>query len=116
MKGFTLLEVMVALAIMAGVLLTVITSFSHHLSVVSRDRDETVAILLARAKLEELEMPNAQSDKKSDSFAPDHPEMEWLIAEEPLKVGEITLTKRTLTVSWDQKKRSLSLVRYRPPK
>jgi prepilin-type N-terminal cleavage/methylation domain-containing protein len=32
-KGFTLLEVMIALAIMAGVILTVITSFNYHLSV-----------------------------------------------------------------------------------
>ncbi len=57
MKGFTLLEVMVALAIMSGVVLTVISSVNFHLSLVARDREETIALLLARSKLEELQLP-----------------------------------------------------------
>ena len=111
MRGFTLLEVMVALAIMAGVLLTVITSFSHHLSVVSRDRDETVAILLARAKLEELEMLPTMPEKKSDKFTPDFPNMDWQLTTEPFVLLP-SIKKWTLTVSWDDKKRNLSLVHY----
>ena len=51
MRGFTLLEIMIALAIMAGVILTVITSFNYHLSVVSRDKEETIAVLLAGQNL-----------------------------------------------------------------
>lgn len=110
MRGFTLLEVMVALAIMAGVLLTVITSFSHHLSVVGRDRDETVAILLARAKLEELELLPTLPEKKNDKFAPDFPTIEWQLTTEPTVLPKIT--KWILTVSWDNKQRNLSLVHY----
>ena len=44
MKGFTLLEVLVALAIMSGVILTTIVSFNYHLGIVVRDKDETAAI------------------------------------------------------------------------
>ncbi len=58
--GFTLLEVMIALAIMAGVILTVISSFNYHLSVVNRDRDETIAVILARAKLDD---PGFQAER-----------------------------------------------------
>jgi len=110
LRGFTLLEVMVALAIMAGVLLTVITSFSHHLSVVNRDRDETVAILLGRAKLEELERLPTLPEKKTDKFTPDFPTIEWQLTTEPTVLAGIT--KWILTVSWDNKKRNLSLVHY----
>jgi general secretion pathway protein I len=69
-KGFTLLEVMVALAIMAGVVLTVISSVNYHLSLTARNNEETVALLLARAKLEELELLGKQqmAEGKSELF------------------------------------------------
>ena len=63
MKGFTLLEIMIALAIMAGVLLTVISSFNYHLSLAARDREETIAALLARAKLDDPGFQKAGQEK-----------------------------------------------------
>ncbi|WP_243369901.1 type II secretion system minor pseudopilin GspI [Geotalea sp. SG265] len=107
MKGFTLLEIMVALAIMAGVILTVITSFNYHLSVVGRDREETAAVLLARAKLEEPGFTDLQ--KKDGTFAPDHPEIAWHVETEGTEMP--TLQKLILTVTWGEKQ-SLSLVQY----
>jgi general secretion pathway protein I len=112
MKGFTLLEVMVALAIMAGVILTVISSFNYHLSIVTRDREETTALLLARAKLEELELGKEDELQavQEGTFAPDHPEISWK--------AEVTQTaisffrKLTLTTTWGSDKRTLSLVHY----
>ena len=93
MKGFTLLEVMVALAIMAGVILTVINSFNFHLSVVNRDRDETIAVLLGRAKLDD---PGFQVNEKSNgTFAPAWPGIAWATDIKPTDypgVNRVTLT------------------------
>lgn len=110
MKGFTLLEVMIALAIMAGVVLTVITSFNYHLSIVNRDREETVAVLLARVKLEDPKFRELET--KKGSFAPEWPEYTWETATEPTELPG--LTKLTLTVTWDNGRRNLSLVEYVP--
>lgn len=107
MKGFTLLEVMVALVIMAGVLLTVITSVNYHLSVVSRDREETVAALLARAKLEELVL--RQTPEKKGTFAPDRPDIGWETETVPTELPGVQ--RLTLTVTWGGR-RTLSLVEY----
>lgn len=107
MKGFTLLEIMVALAIMAGVILTVITSFNYHLSVVGRDKEETAAVLLARAKLEEPGFIDLQN--KNGTFAPDHPEIAWRA--ETVATEMPTLQKLVLTVTWGNNQ-SLSLVQY----
>jgi general secretion pathway protein I len=106
-KGFTLLEIMVALAIMAGVILTVITSFNYHLSVVGSDREETVAVLLARAKLEEPGFIDLT--EKSGTFGPDHPEISWQA--ETVTTDLPILAKLIMTVTWGQN-RSLSLVQY----
>jgi general secretion pathway protein I len=111
-KGFTLLEVMVALAIMAGVILTVITSFNYHLSVVSRDREETIAVLLARAKLDD---PNfTANDQGKGTFAPDWPDFKWETVVKPAAIpgAAALLNQVTLTVSWNEDRRKLTLVQY----
>ncbi|SNB47416.1 type II secretion system minor pseudopilin GspI [Geobacter sp. DSM 9736] len=108
MKGFTLLEVMIALAIMAGVVLTVITSFNYNLSVATRDREETVAMLLARAKLDDPRL--REQETKNGTFAPEWPGYGWVLDVAPTQLP--LLDKMTLTVSWDNARRNLSLVQY----
>ena len=40
-SGFTLLEVMVSLAIMAGVILTLLGSVNYHIGIIANERDST---------------------------------------------------------------------------
>jgi general secretion pathway protein I len=111
MRGFTLLEVMIALAIAAGVLLTVISSLNHHLSIIGQDQEETTAVLLGRARLEDPDFLSQKQDK--GDFAPDHPEIKWQIEHLPADIP--MLERKRLTVSWgdgDQKK--ILLVQYVP--
>jgi general secretion pathway protein I len=106
--GFTILEVMVALAIMAGVILTVISSFNYHLAVVNRDREETIAIILARAKLDDPEFnPN---DGGNGTFAPDWPDISWKTDSKPTDYPGVN--RVTFTVSWDAEQRKIDLVQY----
>lgn len=74
MKGFTLLEVMVALAIMAGVILTVLGSVNYHLGIIANERDSTTLTLLARSIVDEKKMSPAKGE---GTFAPAHPELSW---------------------------------------
>jgi general secretion pathway protein I len=107
-KGFTLLEVMISLAIMAGVLLTVICSFNYHLTVVERDREESAAVLLGRAKLDDPDFRPLSGEK--GTFAPDRPEISW---EGDVKPTDYPGVNRvTLTLSWDSGERKVVLVRY----
>ena len=63
MKGFTLLEVMVSLAIMACVILTVLGAVNYHLGIVASERDSTALTLLARNyMLDEEGFPKAHSE------------------------------------------------------
>lgn len=109
MKGFTLLEVMIALAIMAGTVMTVIAAYNHHLSVVAHDREELEAVLLARGTLEAMEQGGSVTAGEG-SFAPDRPDYAWKIETE--STGVTGLTRVTLTVYWNDKTKKLSLVHY----
>ena len=66
--GFTLLEIMVALAIVGGLLVTLLSSLNYHLSVAQRHEFLTVASLLARDKIVESEQSPGNS--KGDFPAP----------------------------------------------
>jgi general secretion pathway protein I len=108
-RGFTLLEVMVALAIVAGVLTTVLASFVHHLDLAARDRDETTAMLLARAKIDESRFRNERTGQ--GTFAPSWPDLAWKLSTEPAPWPGVEKLK--LVVSWNQGRDSLPLVHYR---
>jgi general secretion pathway protein I len=54
-SGFTLLEVLIALAIVGGLLVTLIYTINYQLGLVERQQTVTVAMLLAKNKMMEME-------------------------------------------------------------
>ncbi|MBE0427181.1 MAG: prepilin-type N-terminal cleavage/methylation domain-containing protein [Nitrospirae bacterium] len=60
--GFTLLEVLIALAIVGGLLITLIYSLNYQLGLVERHETITIATLLAKHKL--LDMEKNPENKK----------------------------------------------------
>jgi general secretion pathway protein I len=62
--GFTLLEIMISLAIIGGVLLTVIYTLNYHLSLAGRQEFQTTATMLAKNKMAEAE--KSPVDAKGD--------------------------------------------------
>ncbi len=50
-RGFTLIEVLVALAIVSGVFLLVLTSFSYHIDIFDRKKDSLKLVLQAKEDL-----------------------------------------------------------------
>jgi general secretion pathway protein I len=107
-KGFTLLEIMIALAILAGVILTVLSSVNYHLSVVSRDREETIAVLLARMKLDDPLFKIREAGK--GNFAPDWPGFSWQTEIKPTELPKVS--RSIFTVSWNSEQRKISFVQY----
>jgi general secretion pathway protein I len=107
-RGFSLLEVLIALAIMSGVVMTVIASFNYHLGIVVRDKSETEAVLLGRAKIDDPAFKSLPAGK--GDFAPARADIAW---EKKVTDTEFPGVKRMiLTISWDNSKRNISLVRY----
>jgi general secretion pathway protein I len=59
--GFTLLEIMLALAIIGGLLITLLYSLNYNLGIAERHEFTTIATLLARDKIEEVETAGSGS-------------------------------------------------------
>jgi len=79
-KGFTLMEVMIAVTILAIVLLAVFQSQSQSLSMTSRSRFLTTASLLAQSRMAEAELTGIdQLITTSGDFGDDYPDYAWRI-------------------------------------
>lgn len=110
MRGFTLLEVMVALAIMAGVTLTVLGTVNYHLAAIAAERDSTALTLLALAKLAELEQLASIPDDSGGTLAPRHPELYWRAVRSATEIS--LLGKLELRVWYPGDKGEVMLERY----
>ena len=108
-SGFTLLEVMVSLAIMAGVILTLLGSVNYHIGIIANERDSTTMTLLARHRLAELEQAPAKGE---GTCAPSHPELNWKADLLPADLPG--LQKLIVKVRRGSDGREVTLVRYLP--
>lgn len=110
-KGFTLLEIMLALAVVGGLLITLLYSLNYHLGIADRHETVTVASMLAKSKLLEIEKnpvaakgdfpdPYGQyhfSTEVKDSAYPGIVELSVTVVngKESVKLGEL-MEKKTL--------------------
>jgi len=79
--GFTLLEVMIALSIIAIVLVSVLRMQGQTISMNEAFRFYTVAPQLAKARMNELRMdPQAFQLNASGDFGEDYPDYQWKAA------------------------------------
>lgn len=108
MVGFTLLEVMIAMAIMAGVILTTLGAVNSHITLASAERDSTALTLIARSKLNELLL----SPQKAEGVFADNPDTLW---KSEIYPAEFTgLQKFVVTVKRKNGGKEVALVCYLP--
>lgn len=65
-KGFTLLEMIVALAIISGVLVTVIGSLNYHIKIVTDNEVLVTAVFLGKNKMEEIKYNDITDSKTQE--------------------------------------------------
>jgi|FLOH01.1.fsa_nt_gi general secretion pathway protein I len=106
--GFSLLEVVVALAILAGGFLTVLNLFSGSVLSVDFSGQYLKAVTLANSKINELEMLNFRPSEYSGNFKNEegyHWEVDIAPHDSPLNDSDsgIQLQKVLLKVSWEDR-------------
>ena len=68
--GFTLIEVMISLAVVGGLLVTLIFTLNYHLGIAEHHRTATISISLAKEKMYDMEKkPVSGKGRFSDPYA-----------------------------------------------
>ena len=126
-KGFTLLEVMVAMAILSIGLVSIMGLFSSGLRSASLSQSYTLATMLARQKMEEIaSQQEIRAETLGGDFEGDYSSYNWEVEINPYEFREeedleeeakynnfiIRMFKIITKISWEEgnKKRSVSLV------
>ena len=118
-SGFTLLEVMIALAVMAIVLVSVYRMHSQSLTMNTAARFYTLAPLLAQNKMAELEMLSADGfPEDSGDFGEQYPGYSWRTSRVDISsevLGEVSndLKQIDITISYNDGQFSHSMRTYR---
>ncbi len=118
-NGFTLMEVMVALSVVAIALTAIYRMHSQTLFMDTRGRFDTVATMLMGQKLADIDtMDLAELTSDSGDFGSAHPGYAWQIqsekvASELLKADGPALMRITVTISYNQEESLFNLTTYR---
>jgi general secretion pathway protein I len=118
-SGFTLMEVMVAVSVVAIALMAIYRMHTQTLFMDARGRFDTVATQLARQKLADIDtMALADLSGDSGDFGNAHPGFTWQIETEGvsadlLKEDGPTLKRITVTISASEGASVFSLTTYR---
>ena len=102
-KGFTLLEVMIAMAILAIALVAVFQSQSQSISMAGDSRFLTTAALLAQSKMTEIEAVDMMNVKTGNGdFGGGFPDYIWYVEVKDTELAnvkkiELTVTHRRMT-------------------
>ena len=96
-KGFTFIEVVVALAILSSVIVTVITTLNYHINVVYTIKSITTATILAKEKIEDINI-NGLPSVNEGNFAPSISDFRWSLRSKDLALYGVK--KIYLTVTW----------------
>ena len=117
-RGFTLLEVMVAVALLAVALVTLLGSQSQSVSYANSAKFETMAALLAQAKMSEILIQDAESlSSDSGVFSDEYPGYAWEATVNDVSIeglGAISdyLKQVDLTVTWGVFSYNIRLYHY----
>jgi general secretion pathway protein I len=117
--GFTLMEVMVALAVVAIALTAIYRMHTQTLFMDARGRFDTVAAMLARQKLADIDTTElADLTADSGDFGDDHPGYAWRIQTEDVSSDLLsedgpTLKRIIVTISFNEGESQFDLTTYR---
>ncbi len=118
-RGFTFLEIMVALAILSIVLTAVYRMQSQTISMNTEKQFLTLAPLLGAGRLASLESTNLEDGKdESGDFGEDYPGYRWQVTATPVESELLTaagalLVRIDMTVSYQENTYTLHLKTYR---
>ena len=110
-KGFTLLEVLVAVAILGGGLTVLLGAVNRNLIMASQSKNLSIAGLLAQRKLAEVELEGYPDIRQEQGQFEDAPEFNWFLSVVPYQLPNLDTEIRIVTVqvTWDDGKKDFQV-------
>lgn len=111
-NGFTLLEVMIAFAILSLSLIALLSLRNSSIRVVDYSDKITTATFLAKTKMEELPRSVQVGESEGEFAGDDYKGYKWKRVVSTISFHSAIFKEVVVIVTWDEGKRELRLVAY----
>lgn len=113
-KGFTLIEILVAIAILAIAMLGIMSAVSSGILGITKNKNLTIAMLIAQSQMNKFLIDNQRGPDLQDEPVSDYPGFSFsrtITRYENAMIGPIDAYKVVITVKWleRQQERSYSI-------
>lgn len=97
-KGFTLLEVVISVAIIGVALMILLSAVNRNLDIAGKSRDAQIAALLAQQMLTEIEMEGFPNVREEEGEFQDYPGFNWFLSVLPYNLSLVETNIRIVRV------------------
>ena len=103
-RGFTLLEVIIAVAIIGSSLAILLGAVNKNLLMASQSKNITIASFLAQKKLGEIELIGLPDIGNQRGVFEEAPDFSWYLSVQPYNIEQLGADIRIviLTITWDE--------------
>lgn len=110
-NGFTLLEVLVAVAILGAGLTVLLGAVNRNLIMASQSKNLSIAGLLAQRKLAEVELEGYPEIRQEQGQFEEAPEFKWFLTVVPYNIANLDTEIRIviLRITWDDGKKDFQV-------
>jgi prepilin-type N-terminal cleavage/methylation domain-containing protein len=110
-SGFTLLEVIIAVAIIGSSLAILLGAVNKNLVLASQSKNISIASFLAQRKLGEVEIEGFPEIGNQEGVFEEQPEFGWYLSVQPYNIEQLGTEIRIviLTITWDEGNREFTV-------
>ena len=110
-RGFSLLEVIIAVAILGASLAILLGAVNKNLVLASRSKNLTIASSLAQQKMGEIELQGYPQEGEDSGVFEEAPGFNWYLRVLPYDIEQLGTEIRVviLTVTWDEEQKDFTV-------
>lgn len=97
-KGFTLLEVVISVAIIGVALMILLSAVNRNLDIAAKSRDAQIAALLAQQMLTDIELEGFPDVREEEGEFADYPGFSWFLSVLPYNLSLVETNIRIVRV------------------
>lgn len=115
-KGFTLLEVVIAITLIGTAIVMLLGSVSNNINFVSKSKNDQTATLLAEQMMAEIELEETLYEREKSGTFPDHREFQWFLSVYPYRLPFLNtkIMMVRLLITWDNDNSSFEIFTAMP--
>lgn len=102
-RGFTLLEVMVAVGLLAFAMVAILGTVSHNINLAGKATDNMIAMSLADEIASRIDAEGLPPDSQKSGRFENHPDFEWYVSVAPFNLSQFKARMNLVSViiTWD---------------